>query len=172
MKPRIAPLTGAAIAALGVLNVWLLTLVILEEDPRAHESYETVKSVALLPEISSVPFNPKPASAYTETLVRPVFYKSRVPFVPPAPPAPEPVKPPPAPPPMPVDPGLVLGGVAIDGVFRKAYILNKANREGTWVTEGETFMGWTVYAVDSEGAKLRQSGKDLTLELYPKVLPN
>ena len=69
--------------------------------------------------------------------------------------------------PPPTDPGLILGDVAIDGIRKKAYVFAKGNPQGTWVSDGETFLGWTVQSIDSGAAKLKQSNRVLDLQLYP-----
>jgi hypothetical protein len=106
----------------------------------------------------------KPTRAYTETLAHPVFSKTRAPYVPPPP------TPPAAPktiePPLPVDPGMAVGGVVLDGVLRKAYLFKKGGATGSWVSEGETFMGWKVESIEPGSAKLQQAGRTLELHLY------
>lgn len=51
--------------------------------------------------------------SHQEILARPIFSRSRAPFVPPAPPAPKPARPPVAF----TDPGFVLGGVMVNGTI-------------------------------------------------------
>jgi hypothetical protein len=163
---RIAPLTAAGLLALGSINAWLLTTVTLGGEPREQESVTNVASSLNLTEATGGLIITRAAAAYRETLAHPVFYKTRQPFIPP-PPAPPPAAPKPAALPVPADPGIALGGVAINSDLRKVYLLSKANSLGTWVGEGEAFMGWTVQSVGPEGAKLRQADRELRLELYP-----
>jgi hypothetical protein len=94
-----------------------------------------------------------------------VFYKSREPFVLPPPPPAAVSKP--AAPLSPIDPGIALGGVAINSVLRKAYLFNKSNPQGAWVSQGEIFMGWTVQSIEVGRTMLRQADRELALELYP-----
>jgi hypothetical protein len=170
MSVRIAPLAAAGIAALAALNVWLLTVLIAgvtREEPAA------AAMPAWNPNLSGAGEDvaaARPINAYRETLVHPVFFKTREPHV--APP-PHPVAPPvpailpkPAPPPV-VDPGLVVGGVVINGDVRKAYVYGKADSKGTWVSEGETLAGWKVGAIDTAGIKLQQQDRTIELRLYP-----
>jgi hypothetical protein len=112
---------------------------------------------------------PKPITAYGETLAKPVLFKSRAPYVPPppAPPAPPP-KPVSTPPPAPVDPGLVLGGVVIMEEAKKAYIFNKADLRGAWLSEGESILGWRLDAIDAAAARLARGDRSIELQLYPK----
>jgi hypothetical protein len=138
---RIAPLTATSLAVLAALNAWLLAVVI--EGPVTGETMagataewtpNVPQSGALLPKL-------KPPSAYTQTLARPIFFKSREPYVRPTP-APTPVpKAVVAPPPVLADPGLALGGIMITDDARKAYVFNKADSRGTCLSEGETILG-------------------------------
>jgi hypothetical protein len=109
---------------------------------------------------------PKPLTVYGSILAQPIFFKSRQPFVPP-PPVPPPVPKAPAPAPVFIDPGLVLGGVIITPDVKKAYLFNKTDSRGTWASEGDSFMGWTVQSIDAESAKLLQASRTLHLQLYP-----
>jgi hypothetical protein len=114
------------------------------------------------------PYSPRPISAYGQTLAKPVFFKNRLPHVPP-PPAPQPPpKPAVAQLPAPVDPGLVLGGIMITNGVRKAYVYKKGDSRGTWLSEGDAIMGWKLEALDTMNAKLQQAGRSIELQLYPK----
>lgn len=167
MRFRMAPLTATGLLALAAVNAWLLTILMRDPEPRAQDPVVDVASSTNLSEISGGPLATRPTAAYRETLAHPVFYKGREPFVPPPPPPPPAAATPTAPPP-PADPGIALGGVAIDSVLRKAYLFNKANPQGTWVSQGEIFMGWTVQAIDATSTKLRQSDRTLELQLYER----
>jgi hypothetical protein len=61
---------------------------------------------------------------------------------------------------------LALGGITIARGVRKAYLFTRTDPNGTWVNEGESFMGWKVEAVDSMSTKLQQQGRTIELELY------
>ena len=116
---------------------------------------------------------PKPLTVYGGILAQPIFFKTRQPFVPP-PPAPPPMAkaPAPAPTPAPVDPGLALGGVIITPDVKKAYVVSKANSRGTWASEGDSVMGWTVQSIDAGSARLGQANRTIDLHLYtPKPPP-
>jgi hypothetical protein len=169
MKLRVAPLSGAAILALASLNVWLLSSVlgeILRDDQPAAEKVEWHPQISASADVMVVQ---SPIESYPLTLAHPVFYKTREPFVPPPPPAP------PAPPkvvqpapPAPADPGLVLGGIMTNRHLRKVYLLTKANPAGSWLAEGESFMGWKIQSVDASSAKLQQQDRTIELQLYPR----
>jgi hypothetical protein len=148
MTLRIAPLAAAGLLALASLNAWSFSSLvgeILNDDQQGAEKSEWRPQLSTPADDKGVQ---KPIEDYSLILAHPVFFKSREPFVPTPPPPPAPVKAAPAPPPPVVDPGLVLGGVMAIGHLRKAYLLTKANPAGSWVSEGDTFMGWIIRSVD------------------------
>jgi hypothetical protein len=165
MRLGIAPLAGAALLVLGATNAWLLQVVLQPEVLAAAPPVADAAAALSLSEGPGAPTIPMKPAAYPETLAHPVFFKTRAPYVPP-PPAPPPVAKAAAPV-VAADPGLALGGVALDGALRKAYLFTKANSQGAWVSEGETFNGWTVQSIDAGAAKLRQADRTLELLLYP-----
>jgi hypothetical protein len=166
MTIRVAPLAAAGLSALVGINAWLLAVVaagIAPDDQAAVAPVDWKPNLSVSADGMAVR---KPIDAYKQTLAHPVFFKSREPYVAPPPPPP----PPPnvvAPPPVAVDPGLVLGGVMINRGNKKAYLFSKADPRGTWVSEGEMFLGWTIQSVDHAGARLQQQGRAIELLLYP-----
>jgi hypothetical protein len=54
------------------------------------------------------------------------------------------------------------------GHLRKAYLLTKTNPAGSWVREGDSFMGWIIKSVDSASAKVQQQDRIIELQLYPQ----
>ena len=165
MKVPISPLGGVALVAVGGVNVWLLAMVVATHAPEAKPDAEVATHLAQesAPSIASS----LPPKVYRETLARPVFFKSRAPFVPPPPPPP-PQPPKAAAPPAPVDPGLHLAGVAITAGASRAYLVGRGHADGAWVAEGDAFMGWTVKSIDAASAKLQLGQRELNLELYPR----
>ncbi|MGJ5176499.1 hypothetical protein ACQR16_31135 [Bradyrhizobium oligotrophicum] len=108
----------------------------------------------------------QPLERYAEILAHPVFQKSREPFVPP--PAPLPPMPVAVPPPVATDPGLLVGGVMINGGTSKAYLLSKiGGGPGSWVNENETYQGWRVTSINPSGVRIEQAGRAIELQLYP-----
>ena len=166
MRP-IAPLTAALLVVLVAANIWLVAALMQgfepsEERPRDGKGQRLSELSHAMP-----PSEAKSIVAFKEITARPVFFKTRQPYVPP-PPAPPPApKVQPPPPPAPSDPGLVLGGVVINGSEKKAYVVSKADAQGTWLEEGEAIKGWTLHSIDPYGAKLHQSGRTVDLHLYP-----
>jgi hypothetical protein len=170
MTLRAAPLTLASLLGLAFLNAWLLAIVVQSPEPEpawlapAAMHDQPPGPPASVPKLPK----PKPITAYRQTMTEPVFFKSRAPYVAP-PPAPPPIpKPVAVPPPAPVDPGLVLGGVVIMDHAKKAYIFNKADSRGAWLSEGESMLGWQVESIDAMTARLHQAGRHIELQLYPK----
>lgn len=164
MTTRIPPLTAACLMILGGINVWLLSILIVDSAPGDHIATSTVVSAPKLQVPADTLSPAKPIDAYNQILAQPIFLRTRAPFVAPPPPAPPaPV----APPIAQTDPGLVLGGIMMSGNIRKAYISSRADPQGTWVGEGEIFMGWKVQSIDSTSTKLRQQSRTIELHLYP-----
>ena len=167
MKLRLSPLALSGFLVMGCIDAWLLTVAVgalatSDELPSGKFEWSSRLSPADGETLAA-----KPTSAYNEILLRPIFFKTRAPFVPPPPP------PPPAPPPQaaiprppPPDPGFVLRGVTIARGIRKAYLTSNAGPAGTWVNEGETFMGWKVESVSSTSTKLQQQDRTIELDLY------
>jgi hypothetical protein len=153
--------------ALGVVNSWLLMVVLPSDEP---DTLQPQARAALQPDVTQA-LNDitevKPFRAYTETLAHPIFYKNRSPYVAP-PPAPPAVAPKPPTPSAPADPGIAVGGVILDGALKKAYLFGKGGAQGSWVAEGESFMGWMVRSIDGAGAKLGQADRTIELQLYGK----
>jgi hypothetical protein len=164
MRLRIAPLTLGALLALAGLNAWFLALAVGSPVPEPEVPVPVVRADPPVSE-AALP-KPKLITAYGHTLAKPVLFKTRAPYVPPPPAPPPALKPVAAPPPAPVDPGLSLGGVVIMDDTKKAYIFNKADSRGAWLSEGETILGWRVEAIDALTAKLQQAGRSIELQLY------
>lgn len=165
MRSRLSPLAIASLMVLAAVDSWLGLVVVGQ---LAGDSTTDIIATGTPPhwtlsvnEIAP----PKPIDAYEQIVQRPVFFKTREPYVPPPspPPAPLPVA---APPPPPVDPGLTLAGVTIAAGIRKAYFVSKLDTRGAWVSEGESIMGWTLESVRSTGTRLRQSDRVIEFELY------
>jgi hypothetical protein len=170
MRLRAAPLALAGVVGLACLNVWLLASALQAPAP---EPDMKAPAAALDPAASpaaSQRDRPRPRliAAYGQTLAKPVFFKTRAPYVPPPPAPPPSPKPVSTPPPVPADPGLVLGGVMVAEQAKKAYIFNKVDQRGGWFGEGETILGWKVELIDAAAARLRQGDRSIELQLYPK----
>jgi hypothetical protein len=169
MKLRIAPLAGAGLLALASLNAWSLSSLLGEI---LDDGQPGAAKVEWRPELSTSGddrVHQKPIEDYPLISAHPVFYKSREPFVPPPPaPLPPPAKVVQPAPPAPVHPGLILAGVMTAGHLRKVYLLTKSNPAGSWVAEGDNFMGWIIKSVDGSSAKVQQQDRTIELQLYPQ----
>jgi hypothetical protein len=160
---RIPPLVAAGLLALAAADVWLVTVIVEEIGPSDRVTTAQVEwTPKLTTSMDDVP-RAAPVDDYRETLARPVFFKTRQPFVPPPPVIPKPIV---ALPPVLVDPGLVLGGVMILRNVKKAYLVSKTDQRGTWVSQGEAITGWKVQSVDRASIKLQQQDRVIELQLY------
>jgi hypothetical protein len=56
----------------------------------------------------------------------------------------------------------------ITGGVRKAYLVKKADSQGTWASEGENLMGWKVHSVSAAGVTLQLQDRTVELLLYPQ----
>jgi hypothetical protein len=166
MSWRISPIYVIGFLGILAVNIWLLALVAIE---MVSDNQSVADRVDWNPGLSASvasAVSRRPIGAYGQILARPVFSKSRQPFVPPPTP-PSPVS-------MPasltaiIDPGLVLGGIMINSGVRKAYVFGKTGAAGTWTSEGDDFMGWRVRSISGTGAKLEQQGRSIDLLLYPR----
>jgi hypothetical protein len=166
MMRQISPFRAVVLLFAFGVNAWLLLAVAAE---LASSDFAVPEKAVWNPQLAStgekVP-TAKPIDAYREILARPIFFRSREPFVPAPPPPPPAVVVPP--PPIAVDPGLVLGGVMIKKDMKKAYVFSRANTSGTWASEGDEFSGWQIRSINGAGAKLEQSGRSIELKLYPR----
>lgn len=166
MKWGISPLGAAGLLIPLGVNVWLLAAIAAEVMSDGSTANDKVDWNLTLSAPAANVADRKPIEAYRQILARPVFFKSREPFVPA--PAPSPQALPAAPPTKVVDPGLVLGGVMIENEVRKAYVFSRAGVSGAWTSEGDEFMGWKIRSINGAGAQLEQQGRSIDLQLYPR----
>jgi hypothetical protein len=168
MKPGIAPWRAIVLAGLVSLNIGLAAIAgsaVLPDDARAPARVDWKPPIASAG--TALP-DPKPIAAYLQTLAHPIFFKNRAPFVPP----------PPTPPPAPMmrpsqsqavaDPGIALGGIMVMQGAHKAYLFRKTDPSGTWVADGEDFMGWRIQTIDAAGIVLTNGERKIDLKLYPE----
>ena len=94
------------------------------------------------------------------------------PSAPPPAPAPVPASPPAAPP-APEDPLLNIAytGHAIIEGRHLALLENSKTHEGSWLTEGDTFRGFTVEHIAPEGLRLRQGQTNRNIAISDKFNP-
>jgi hypothetical protein len=166
MRWRIAPLRAAGLLIVLGINAGLLVSIATQATSDHLAAADKAAWNANLSGAVANATNRKQIESYGQILTRPVFFRSREPFVPaPAPPPPALIA---APPLMVVDPGLVLGGVMMKNDVRKAYVSSIAGASGAWTSEGDEFMGWRIRSISRTGAKLEQGGRSIDLQLYPQ----
>jgi hypothetical protein len=166
MRWRIAPLRTIGLLIGLSINAGLLASVVTQASSDGVAAVDRIPWNVNLPGSVANNGNRKPIEGYEQILARPVFFKSRLPFVP-APPAPPPI--PVVPPPVAIaDAGFAVGGVMIKNGLNKAYLFSKAGAGGAWTGEGESFQGWKLTSVEGNGVKLEQSGRSIDLQLYPR----
>jgi hypothetical protein len=66
------------------------------------------------------------------------------------------------------DPSLTLGGIIMMQGVRKAYVFRRTDPSGTWIANGEDFMGWRIQTIDAAGIVLRNGDRKIDLKLYPE----
>lgn len=99
----------------------------------------------------------------SETLSRPLFVKSRRPFLD-HPSATE------------ANTGAAPGGLKLHAVIGfdqsvRAFVTSDANAEGKWLTVGDIFENWTVESIDAQEITLRQDADLLRIGLDYDVVP-
>jgi hypothetical protein len=168
MKLRIAPWRSIVLVGLTGLNFGLAAIAasaLYSSDTPAPARVDWTPPVA---SAGSTAADTKPIERYLQTLARPIFFRTRVPFVPPppAPPAPPRTIRPPSP--AVADPGLLLGGIVVMQGIRKAYVFRRTDPSGTWVASGEDFMGWKIEEIDAAGIVIGSGDRKIDLKLYPE----
>ena len=101
---------------------------------------------------------------YVALLERPLFSRTRRPYVPPQlPPAEEP---PAAPEVILSEPQLTIQGIFIRGEIRQALILSAENPSAVWISEGENISGWMLAEIKPNELILLAGTRRRTIELY------
>lgn len=164
MKRRMPPpLAIICLLGFGLLDIYLLGAITqsslqpieASESPAGALRSEREKKV---PEVRS-----KQIAALGRTLAAPAFFKSRAPYVPPAPTAVAPA----AVAAMPPPPTVTVSGIVIDKRVKKALLMTPVDHNGTWLNEGDQVMGWKVEAITSAGITLRQNSSKIEIKMYP-----
>jgi hypothetical protein len=163
-RPRTPPLILLGLALLAAANVWLLLMAVQQATSEDQTAAEEPAWTPRLQGSEDARTQTTATVSYQEILAHPIFSRSRAPYVPSAPPAPKP-NPPPA---AFIDPGLVLGGVMVNGTTKKAYLFQKTDKSGAWVGEGDDFVGWKVQSITADAAKLQKEAHVIEVRLYPE----
>ncbi|PDT87483.1 hypothetical protein CO669_25295 [Bradyrhizobium sp. Y36] len=160
---RPPPLAAICLAVFGLLDAGLLSAIVKSSFQPTETSEMTTSALGGAGE-KKVPEVPgKQIAALGRTLATPAFFKSRSPYVPPAPAAVSvvavaPVAPPPA---------VTVAGIVMDKRIKKALVLSPADNNGTWLSEGDQVMGWKVEAITAAGVTLRQNSSKMDVRMYP-----
>lgn len=164
MKPRRPPpLATICLLAFGLLDACLMGGIV-NSSLQSVQASETVTGALGRAGEKKVPEVPgKQIAALGRTLATPAFFKSRAPYVPPAPAA-VPIAPVA---PVASPPTVTVAGIVIDKRVKKALVLSPADNNGTWLSEGDQVMGWKVEAITAAGVTLRQNSSKLDLRMYP-----
>jgi hypothetical protein len=102
---------------------------------------------------------------YAAILERPIFSRTRRPYVPPTtlPPAEQAQ---PTPDVILSEPQFILQGIFIRGHLRLALIQTAENSLAVWIREGEEISGWVLAEIEPNELILQAGGQKRTVELY------
>ena len=108
-----------------------------------------------------------PLAAFAQTTARPIFSRTRRPFVAPAPvQAPAPAGAPAAALVPLAEPAVTLSAVIIHGPARRALLITREHPGGRWVNEGDMVEGWAVSAIEADRLTLAAGARTLSVRLY------
>lgn len=165
MAVRVTPLGLASLTLLGLFNAWLIMTIVADAVPNDEAKFGAIPSIPTSAKLERSFDGANTIKSYDQILSRPIFFKSREPFVPRPPDTTSQAKATSAP--VFVDPGLVLGGIMISRTNRQAYLFQKSKPDGNWIREGEDFLGWKLEFLDEGNARLQKDGHAIDLHLYP-----
>jgi hypothetical protein len=171
---RLSPLMTMGLLALLLLNaalMWMPKKSGALQPPPTVVAGQTWK--ASTPTGSSV-FRLKPIASYSQIASRPIFSKSRRPYVAPVPElapttavAAPPLK---APEPLP-EPKILLSGIATDGKSKRALIATAALPNGDWHVTGDTVEGWVLSEINADSIALTNVGQIYRLAIFAETKP-
>lgn len=107
---------------------------------------------------------PPPIQSLAQSLDRPLLFRSRRPFVAKPPPPPPTAAPTPAA--APPGPAPVARGILMARGQGRILLMSDSAPNGLWLGAGDAMDGWTVIAVDGDGAQLRRGEILVRVELY------
>lgn len=163
MKPRrTPPLAAICLLVFGLLDAGLLAAIVRSSLQSAATSEMTTGAIGGTGEKKVPEVTGKRIADLGRTLATPAFFKSRAPYVPPAPMIVAAAVVAPAAPP----PTVTVAGIVIDKRVRKALLLSPADNNGAWLSEGDQVMGWKVEAITAAGVTLRQNSSKLDIRMY------
>jgi hypothetical protein len=160
-----------AAAFVFAVALWLCgeaLLVPVDISPRASPEQPSAKLLETA--TNGLGEKPQIGAVYSAIIERPLFSRSRRPFVP-TPPAPS-LQQPPEPQVAEViaEPQVTLQGVFIGAQVRRALILTPAEPLASWRTEGDTVGGWQVAEIKANELILKTAGQQRVIKLYVEKL--
>jgi len=108
----------------------------------------------------------KPYEAYVQTVARPLFGRTRRPFVAPVAEAVQAAPMAVIAPAAVAEPEVGLSAIAIRGERRQALLVTRAEPQGRWFGEGETIEGWTITGMSADTLTLGLVGRAKIVKLY------
>ena len=167
--PRVPPIFVIKIAIFVVFNCFILYFFLITLPAQSEDSDTLISPLRGLTAraLDIPPFVAQPLEAYRETSSRPVFFSTRR--------ASEILIASANTPPSPAlnqqqqsdePPPIQLFGISIIGEARKGYFVPHGANEGTWLTEGDQYLGWTVISITPIGARMRQHQTEIDIKLY------
>ena len=159
-----APALIAAACLLGYIN-WRVSALSIDQTPIIAKG--AAQGVAAKPSDTSSPDEPvHQAMDYPNTAQRPLFFANRR--------IPEKPKPKPQPQaaaaevqaPLPSLEPLTLIGIRGDGRDWQVLVRTAGNTQGTWLSVGDQFRGWSVREVSTDNAIVEGRGQRAELKLY------
>lgn len=123
-------------------------------------------SPAMKSDDTRLPDEAPQVAIYAALLERPIFIRTRRPYVPPPPEA-VPVEQPPVQPEIVLqEPQVTLQGIFIRGRTRQALVLTPENALPVWVNEGANITGWKLSEIKPNQLILLAGTQRRTIELY------
>lgn len=115
-------------------------------------------------------YRAKPLAAFAQTLARPIFSRSRRPYVAPvaSPSAVAAVEPVMAAAPV-AEPVVTLAAVAINGQTSRALLVSKSHPAGRWMSPGDQVEDWTISTIAADRLTLAIGGRTMTVRLYAET---
>jgi len=108
----------------------------------------------------------KPYEAFAQTTARPLFSRTRRPFVLPAVALVQSPKDAAPPAPILAEPVITLSAIAIRGEARQALILTRAEPQGHWFSAGESIDGWNISSLGTDTLTLAAGSRTMTVNLF------
>lgn len=163
MNRSVPPIALVALGFMCAANAWGINILVGELNSTERAQGSPHLTAASIPAENPLAIRQPPISAYADLTARPIFFKSRKPYAPPARIAPAVAAPVPPPPPV---PQLTVTGVFLGEGTKRAFIVTQGG-PGAWLTTGDTVAGWQLEQIDAKGIAVRHNDRVLQFSLYP-----